>query len=139
MEPMIDAYRKDVHGGNNSVGFAASIGKTGCVLARVPRRGVTSSRYREPWRVRTRAPSAFRPILNYLTGPSEDVAVAAAEALGDHGSEPAIEVLVRALRDAEREDDRARKQDTIQAALERITSESFANSGEWGRWLASES
>jgi predicted esterase len=88
---------------------------------------------------RTRSPKAFKILLSYLKGDSEQVAVSAAKAVERLGGRAADQVLIKALRGAEKSEDRAERRDAILAALKGLHGQSLDSSRAWARWLAQNS
>lgn len=85
------------------------------------------------------SPKALKPLLAYLRGRSETVAIAAAEALGESGKLVALPTLIRGLSSAEKSPEKAERAEAIRAALEKLTGESFDSAKGWSRWNAQRS
>jgi len=83
---------------------------------------------------KTHDPRALKPLYSLLRGKSEPLALASAQALGLHGGLPGAGVLIKGLQ-AWKSDKRAERRAAIQAALERISGESFESEREWIAWL----
>lgn len=85
---------------------------------------------------RTRSPRALKILRRYLLGNSEPVAVSAAKAVERLGGRGATQVLLKALKAAEKSPDRTERREAILAALTGIHGQSLPSRRAWARWLA---
>ncbi len=86
----------------------------------------------------TGSPQAADPLLKLLEGKNEPVAAAAAKELGCLGGDAAIAALVAGLHASEASKTPDGRKDAINAALKRLTGQSFETSKDWKRWLAAQ-
>jgi hypothetical protein len=77
--------------------------------------------------------------MSYLRGDSEPVAVSAAKATERLGGAGATQVLLKALKAAEKSSERAERRKAILAALTGLHGETLESSRAWARWLVQNS
>lgn len=88
---------------------------------------------------RTRSSRALKVLMSYLRGDSEPVAVSAAKATERLGGAGATQVLLKALKAAEKSSERAERREAILAALTGLHGETLESSRAWARWLVQNS
>jgi predicted esterase len=85
---------------------------------------------------RTRSLKALKPLLSYLKGSSDAVALSAVNAVERIGDSNADQVLLSGLKAAEKSSRQSARGEAILAALTRLHGQTLDSSKAWARWLA---